>query len=134
VATRRRPARLAETPALLDLAPAAENDSAAGAAGHRQRLRERFLSAGAEALADHEMLEIILFTVPRCDTKPCARALLSRFGSFGRVIAAPLPDLLAVEGIGEAAAAMLKLVHAAALRLLRAEVIDQPVLSATGTD
>jgi DNA repair protein RadC len=92
-------------------------------------LRERFLTAGPEALADHEMLEIVLFALPRRDTKPLARALLSRFGSFAGVIAAPIPDLLSVEGIGEAAVAALKSVHAAALRLMRAEVIDQPVLN-----
>ena len=128
MATRRSPPRLAEEPDLLGPAPA-EQDTAAGAEGHRRRLRERFLKAGPDALADHEVLEIILFTVPRCDTKPCARALLARFGSFARVIAAPVPDLLSVSGVGEAAAAMLKLVHAAALRLLSAEVLDQPVLS-----
>ncbi len=100
-----------------------------GVAGHRLRLRERFLAAGPEALADHEMLEIVLFVLPRRDTKPLARALLSRFGSFARVIAAPVQDLLAVEGLGEAGVAALKSVHAAALRLLRAEVIDQPVLN-----
>ena len=129
MATIHRPARLAEQPCLLDPGPVEEGDLTAGTTGHRLRLRERFLTAGPEALADHEMLEMILFTVPRCDTKPCARALLARFGSFARVIAAPVPDLLAVEGIGDASVAMLKLVHAAALRLLRAEVIDQPVLS-----
>jgi DNA repair protein RadC len=75
------------------------------------------------------MLEIVLFALPRRDTKPLARALLSRFGSFARVIAAPVQDLLTVEGLGEAGVAALKSVQAAALRLLRAEVIDQPVLS-----
>ncbi|HME24870.1 MAG TPA: DNA repair protein RadC [Acetobacteraceae bacterium] len=103
--------------------------SAIGVAGHRLRLRERFLAAGPEALADHEMLEIVLFALPRRDTKPLARTLLSRFGSFPRVIAAPVQDLLAVEGLGEAGVAALKSVQAAALRLLRAEVIDQPVLN-----
>lgn len=74
------------------------------------------------------MLELALFVQPRCDTKPLARALLGRFGSFARVIAAPVPELLAVSGMGEAGVAALKSIHAAALRLLRAEVIDQPVL------
>ena len=101
----------------------------AGVDGHRRRLRERFLAAGPEALADHEMLEIVLFAMPRRDTKPLARALLARFGSFAKVIAAPVPDLLSVEGLGEAGVAALKSVQAAALRLLRAEVIDQPVLN-----
>ena len=75
------------------------------------------------------MLEIVLFALPRRDTKPLARALLSRFGSFARVIAAPAQDLRTVEGLGEAGVAALKSVQAAALRLLRAEVIDQPVLN-----
>src|SRR5215472_5129639 len=75
------------------------------------------------------MLEIVLFALPRRDTKPLARALLSRFGSFARVIAAPVQDLLTVEGLGEAGVAALKSVQAAALRLLRAEVIDTPVLN-----
>ena len=75
------------------------------------------------------MLEIVLFALPRRDTKPLARALLTRFGSFAASIAAPNQDLLAVEGLGDAGVAALKSVHAAALRLLRAEVIDRPVLT-----
>jgi DNA repair protein RadC len=128
VTTRRTPPRLSEEPDLLGAAPE-EASSALGADGHRRRIRERFLKAGPEALADHEMLEVILFTVPRCDTKQRARDLLARFGSFARVIAAPVPDLLAVDGVGEAAAVMLKLVHAAAVRLISAEVVGKPVLS-----
>ncbi|MGA9011514.1 MAG: DNA repair protein RadC [Acetobacteraceae bacterium] len=100
-----------------------------GVDGHRGRLRERLLTAGPDALADHEMLEIVLFAMPRRDTKPVARALLSRFGSFARVITASVPDLLSVDGLGEAGVAALKSVQAAALRLLRAEVVDQPVLT-----
>jgi DNA repair protein RadC len=129
VATLRPTPRLAEAPDLFDAAPPETPESAIGVAGHRLRLRERFLAAGPEALADHEMLEIVLFALPRRDTKPLARTLLSRFGSFAKVIAAPVQDLLAVEGLGEAGVASLKSVHAAALRLLRAEVIDQPVLN-----
>jgi DNA repair protein RadC len=129
VATRRGIARLSEALDLFDAAPPETEESAFGVDGHRLRLRERFLTAGPEALADHEMLEIVLFALPRRDTKPLARALLARFGSFAGVIAAPIPDLLSVEGIGEAAVAALKSVQAAALRLMRAEVIDQPVLN-----
>jgi DNA repair protein RadC len=129
VAPRRSTPRLAEPPDLFGAAPPETAESLLGVAGHRLRLRERFLAAGPEALADHEMLEIVLFALPRRDTKPVARTLLSRFGSFAMVIAAPVQDLLAVEGLGEAGVAALKSVHAAALRLLRAEVIDQPVLN-----
>jgi DNA repair protein RadC len=93
-------------------------------------MRARLLKAGPEALADHEMLEMVLFlALPRRDTKPLARALLNRFRSFAGSIAAPVADLLAIDGIGEAGAAALKTVQAAALRLARAEVADRPVLS-----
>ncbi|HJS87192.1 MAG TPA: DNA repair protein RadC [Acetobacteraceae bacterium] len=101
-----------------------------GAEGHRGRMRARLLSAGPEALADHEMLEMVLFlALPRRDTKPIARALLTRFGSFASVIAAPVNELRGIEGLGEAGTAALKLVQGAALRLMRAEVMERPVLS-----
>lgn len=100
------------------------------AEGHRARLRARLLTAGPDSLADHELLELVLFlALPRRDTKPIARALLSRFGSFAAAIAAPLPDLRGIEGLGDAGAAALKAVQAAALRLTRAEVVDRPVLA-----
>ena len=129
MAPHRSTPRLAEAPDLFLPAPPDTAENAVGVAGHRLRLRERFLAAGPEALADHEMLEIVLFALPRRDTKSLARTLLSRFGSFARVIAAPVQDLLAVEGLGEAGVAALKSVQAAALRLLRAEVIGRPVLN-----
>ncbi len=92
-------------------------------------MRARLLAAGPEALADHELLEMVLFTaLPRRDTKAIAKALLARFGSFARAIAAPLPDLRAIEGLGEAGAAALKTVQAAALRLARTEILDRPLL------
>jgi DNA repair protein RadC len=75
------------------------------------------------------MLEILLFALPRRDTKSIARALLGQFGSFASVIAAPVQELLAVDGLGEAGAATLKSVHAAGLRLLQAEVVSEPVLN-----
>ena len=93
-------------------------------------MRQRLLRAGPEALADHEMLEMVLFlALPRRDTKPIARALLARFGSFGAVIGAPVPELLSVEDLGEAGAAALKLVHAASVRLLKAPVSEAPLLT-----
>src|ERR1700753_1252378 len=77
-----------------------------GADGHRARMRQRLLKAGPDALADHEMLEMILFiALPRRDTKPLGRALLSRFRSFGGVIGAPETELRSVEGAREAGAA-----------------------------
>ncbi len=100
------------------------------AEGHRARLRNRLLTAGSDALADHELLELVLFiALPRRDTKPIARALLTRFGSFAASIAAPSRELLLVEGMGEAGIAALKTIQAASLRLARAEVINRPVLT-----
>jgi DNA repair protein RadC len=99
-------------------------------AGHRARLRARLLSAGDAAIADHELIEMVLFlALPRRDTKPIARDLLIRFGSFASAISAPVPDLLGVDGLGEAGAAALKIVQAAARRLAKAEVMYRPVLS-----
>ena len=93
-------------------------------------MRARLLTAGPDAVADHELLEMVLFlALPRRDTKPIARALLTRFGSFAAAISAPVPDLRGVEGLGDAGAAALKLVQAGAHRLLRGELRDQPVLN-----
>ena len=110
--------------------PPSSSVAPSGAEGHRARMRSRLLGAGPDALADHELLEMVLFlALPRRDTKPIARLLLARFGSFARAVAAPLADLRRIEGLGEAGAAALKTVQAAALRLARAEVLNRPVLA-----
>ena len=97
---------------------------------HRQRMRARLLTAGPDSVADHELLEMVLFlALPRRDTKPIARALLSRFGSFAGSIAADVTELRGIDGLGDAGVAALKTVQAAALRLVRAEVRDKPVLT-----
>ncbi len=97
---------------------------------HRSRMRQRLLTGGPESLADHELLEMALFlALPRRDTKQIAYRLLARFGSFAGAIAAPAGDIAAVEGMGEASAAALKIVQAAAMRLARSEVMGRPVLS-----
>ena len=81
------------------------NEEAAHYHGHRERLRKRFLEAGDEALADYELIELILFrAIPRRDVKPLAKALLERFGSFAEVVAAPLARLKEVEGVSEGVA------------------------------
>ena len=101
-----------------------------GHTGPRARMRTKLLTAGPDALLDHELLEMVLFlALPRRDTKPIARALIARFGSFANALAAPLSDLREVEGLGEAGAAALRIVQGAALRLARAEVMDRPVLN-----
>jgi DNA repair protein RadC len=108
-----------------EVAPAA---APPGAEGHRARIRQRLLTAGADYLGDHELIEMLLFALPRRDTKTLSRALLARFGSFTAVIAAPIPELLTVEGLGEAGVAALKIVQAAAVRLARVEVINRPII------
>ena len=98
--------------------------------GHRERLRERFREAGAEALSDYELLEAVLFRAqPRRDVKPLAKTLIATFGSFAEVISAPVTRLAEVKGLGDATITELKLVQAAASRLIRGEVKKRPVLS-----
>jgi DNA repair protein RadC len=107
--------------------PAADST---GPAGHRERLRDRFLKGGADAMPDYELLELTLFAaLPRRDTKPLAKALLARFGSFAEVIAAPRARLLEVKGVGEGVVHHLKIVEAAAHRLAKTRVINRPALS-----
>jgi DNA repair protein RadC len=98
--------------------------------GHRDRLRARFMEAGSDALADYEMLELVLFrAIPMRDVKPLAKELLARFGSFAEVISAPPERLKEVDGIGESVATDIKIVAAAAQRLAKGQVRKRPVLS-----
>jgi DNA repair protein RadC len=96
--------------------------------GHRQRLRERLLAAG-ETLPDYELLEILLFAAnPRRDMKPLAKRLIAQFGGFAEVLSADPAALLAVAGLGMPGVAALKAAREAALRLLRAELHERPVI------
>jgi DNA repair protein RadC len=98
--------------------------------GHRERLRERFYSAGPDALSDYELLEMALFpALPRRDTKPLAKALIKTFGSFAEVIHAPVARLREVEGIGDASINQIKLIAAAASRVAKGEVKSRNALS-----
>ena len=99
-------------------------------AGHRQRLKERFVAGGPEALPDYELLELVLFNaIPRRDTKPVAKRLIERFGSFAEVVNAPPERLKEVKGVGDAAIMQLKLVRASALRLMQGGIMQRPVLA-----
>jgi DNA repair protein RadC len=98
--------------------------------GHRERLRARFREAGAGALADYELLELVLFrAIPQRDVKPLAKALLARFGSFAEVMAAPPERLKEVEGVGEAIVTELKVVEAAGHLLAKSNINKKQVLS-----
>ena len=97
--------------------------------GHRERLRERFDEAGGDSLPDYELLELLLFrSVRRGDVKPLAKELIKRFGSFAEVIGAGPRRLMEFDGVGAAVAFDLKVVEAAARRMLKGEVRKRPVL------
>jgi len=100
-------------------------------AGHRERLRDRFLSSGENALVEPELLELILFyAIPRCDTKALAKALLQSFGSLAGVLSARADNIAAISDLSETSATLLKAVHAAATRMGKTQVMNQqPALS-----
>ncbi len=101
----------------------------AGAAGHRARLRERLLGGGAEALADYEVLEYLLFgALARGDTKPQAKALLARFGTLAAVLNAEPGALKQVKGVSDACVGQIKIAALVARRMARSEVAANPVL------
>ncbi|WP_419555849.1 RadC family protein [Roseomonas marmotae] len=101
-----------------------------GPHGHRGRMREKLLTRGPGALADYELLEMLLFfAFKKGDTKPLAKRLINRYGSFAGVLTASQQDLLDTPGLGEHSVAALKLVQDSALRLARAEVMEKPLLN-----
>ena len=98
--------------------------------GHRERLKGRFRTGGPDAVPDYELLEMVLYrAIRRGDTKLLAKQLLARFGTFAEVISAEPERLMDVKGVGEAVATELKIVHAAAMRLMKGQVINRPVLA-----
>ena len=121
--SRQAPAKDGEQGSLWK-APASPSHS-----GHRQRLRQRFMQGGADALPDYELLELILFgAVQRRDTKPLAKRLLARFGSFAEVINAPEHQLTELQDVNHRVVCELKLVQAASLRLIQGEIKQRPLL------
>ncbi|PRZ49478.1 RadC family protein [Tritonibacter scottomollicae] len=97
---------------------------------HRARLRARFMSGGADAMPDYELLELILFrSIPRKDVKPLARALLDQFGDFNRVVSASPERLSKMSGIGDAVICDLKVIQSAAQRMSRARIMQRQVIS-----
>lgn len=97
---------------------------------HRMRLRERFMRAGSIAMADYEMLELVLFrAIPRGDIKPLCKNLIAELGDFNHVISATPHRLLQIKGVGDAAVRELKIVEAAAHRLAQAKVLGRNAIS-----
>ncbi len=98
--------------------------------GHRMRLRERFRGAGADALSDYELLEMVLFrALPRGDVKPLAKSLIRKFGSFAEVVHAPATRLREIDGVGEATITELQLIAAAANRVAKGQLQQRTMLS-----
>lgn len=101
-----------------------------GIAGHRQRLRQRFLASAGKGMPEYELLELLLMgAVARRDVKPIAKQLLKVFGSYEAVITANPDRLEAIEGVGESIVAAIKIVEATALRLAQAKVLNKPAVS-----
>ncbi|MCE8000136.1 MAG: DNA repair protein RadC [Rhodobiaceae bacterium] len=99
-------------------------------AGHRQRLRERFAKAGADGIADYELLELLLFrAIPRRDVKPLAKVLIDQFGSFGAALSADPARLAEIPGISDTVITEFKIVQASAIKLSQAKIMDRPALS-----
>jgi DNA repair protein RadC len=98
--------------------------------GHRKRLREKLLARGRSALADYEILELLLaMAIPRRDTKPMAKDLIGKFGGFADVIGAPVDQLRAVAGLGDAGAAAIKTVEAAQVLALESRIAGTSVIA-----
>ncbi|MCX7898832.1 MAG: DNA repair protein RadC [Methylocystis sp.] len=98
--------------------------------GHRQRLRARFIEGGETALADYELMELLLFrAIPRRDVKPLAKAVIQRFGSFSEALAARPERLAEIADLPDGAITELKIVEAAAKRLARGALQKRQVLS-----
>ena len=98
--------------------------------GHRERLRARLRDGGSSAVADYELLEMVLFrAIPRSDVKALAKVLIKKFGSFAEVISAPSDSLVEVEGIGNRVADEFALIKEAVSRFSRNRIMNKHVLS-----
>ncbi len=105
------------------------NEATTDGTGHRARLRKRLIEGGPDALLDHELIEYLLgLAIPRRDTKPLAKTLLHEFGGIGGLLSADAESIGRNGGVGESGVAALKIVQAAALRMLRDPVATMPVL------
>ncbi len=104
-------------------------------AGHRARLRERFLRVGLENMAEYEVLELILtLGIPRRDVKPLAKQLLRTFGSLREVLDAPIERLQGVKGIGEVSPVIFRLLRESCALYLRQCAQDEEGQSLDSVD
>lgn len=98
--------------------------------GHRARTRERLVSSKVGSLKDYELMEILLcMAIPVKDTKPLAKMLIEKYGSFAKVITADKDELLTIKGVGESVLACFRLLQEGALRLAKEEIKEKTILS-----
>ncbi len=98
--------------------------------GHRQRLKEKLLTNGANTLADYELLELVLsIAIPRKDVKPLAKELISKFKTFGGVITAKPTELSQIKGIGDTTIATLKIIEASQIKILKDKIEETSIIS-----
>lgn len=99
---------------------------------HRQRIRDRIAKHGADSLVDYEVIEVLLYyAIPRVDTKPCAKALLKKFGSLQAVFHASETELLSVKGIGKNSANLIGLVKDLSARIVLEDAFKKGPLLAS---
>lgn len=111
-------------------APAAPSARKPHYHGHRERMRAKFARAGAAAMAEYEILEMLLYrSIRQGDTKPVAKRLIEEFGSLSEVLSAPVARLTEINGVGEAIALDLKLVQAAGALLASGSIRERPLLT-----
>ncbi|WP_081761433.1 DNA repair protein RadC [Methylopila sp. 73B] len=125
-----------ELPGLSEAAPVRSRQKSAPKveaphyAGHRERLRVRFLETGPDSLPDYELMELVLFrTIPMKDVKPLAKQLVATFGSFAEALAAPYERLVEIKGVKDATATDFKILEGAARRFAKGAIGKRPVLS-----
>ncbi len=100
--------------------------------GHRERLTDRYLNFGLDALEEHEVLEMLLFyVIHRKDTNPIAHDLIRRFGSLSGVMDASVKELMEIDGIGRKAAILLQLAKPLSRRYLISQAKDISILNTT---
>lgn len=100
--------------------------------GHRQKMKRRFLETGLSGFADHEVLELLLFyAIPRQDTNETAHRLMERYGSLDAVLSAPVEDLQKVDGVGESAALLVRLVRQLCMRSALPRPEETVILNST---
>lgn len=99
-------------------------------AGHRKRIKQRFLEEGLDSFADHEALEMLLYyALPQRDTNGIAHDLIQRFGTFSGVLDADISELVKVPKIGENAAVLLTMLPEFFRRYQIDHHGDQPLLA-----